>query len=465
MSRCTWLLPVLVQSAALALSPQERAEGFASLFGARDLTGWIVAGAPEGWSAANGTIHSDGGKGGALLQTEQEFGNFILRLEWYLSRTGNSGVFLRGANGGGGYEIQLLAPWTPHRDDLHCTGSLYGYAPVDPRPDETTQRWRDMEIVCMGERVTISVDGRICCQADLNLIPELKSAPTRGRIGLQDSHTGPGEFVEFRNIRVKDLDRDPLYVMGGLWSSDPAKRAEAMPRVVALGAATVPLLLDTIGQESPQSTPVARRTLEQLVAHASRPGAGQERDAVAAALSDGLAKGEDGSRAAAARLLAWLADAPGAIHALRQALHDPATRSAALAALTIAPVPAAGDALVAELSDSPSVDLIDAVGERREAGAVGPLLPVAAAGPSERRAAAARVLGYLGDARAARVLSEGARSPDGAVRSASVRALLDLAAAQRERDPMLARELAARALQYAGPAAAQVQAMAERILR
>ena len=37
--------------------------------------------------------------------------------------------------------------------------------------------------------------------------PDPKTKPVRGYIGLQDSHSAAGHYIEFRNIRVKEVKR------------------------------------------------------------------------------------------------------------------------------------------------------------------------------------------------------------------------------------------------------------------
>jgi hypothetical protein len=111
-----------------------------SLFNGKDLSGWEIMGQPEGWRIEDGCIHSDGGKGGDWIRTEKQYANYIFHVEWMLSEVGNSGALIRTGEKtawGPGFEVQMLAPWTPHRDDLHCTGSLYSHVAVQNRPDET----------------------------------------------------------------------------------------------------------------------------------------------------------------------------------------------------------------------------------------------------------------------------------------------------------------------------------------
>ena len=192
-----------------ALAPDE-AKGWVQLFNGKDLDGWEIMGDKAGWEILNGgVIRSDGAKGGNWLRyAKQEFGDFILRVEWRVSKDGNSGVFVRAKREGQpwvtGHEIQISnAP----RDDAHCTGSLYGSVAVKPRPDESPGRWHAFEIRCEGEHFVVLSDGVKIIDATYAKHEALRSRPLRGCIGLQDAHAGPGKWIEWRNIRLKPLGK------------------------------------------------------------------------------------------------------------------------------------------------------------------------------------------------------------------------------------------------------------------
>ena len=182
--------------------------GFVSLFNGKNLDGWVIMGKPQGWEVQDGVIHSDGGKDGNWLRSVKQYDDFILMLEWKVSPRGNSGVFVRCTEQGNpwetGHEIQISNE-RPPRDNMHCTGTLYGTVAVNPRPDETPNRWRKYEIACIGKKITVMVDGVQCVAADMDEVPAIRDKPLRGYIGLQDSHTGPGGVIEYRNIFIKEM--------------------------------------------------------------------------------------------------------------------------------------------------------------------------------------------------------------------------------------------------------------------
>ena len=187
--------------------PKTDAEGFVSLFNGKDLSGWVNMGKDEGWEIHDGVLRYVGGKGGNWLHSEKQYKNFILKVDWKVAKNGNSGVFLRSAKDGApwdtGYEAQISnAP----RDDSHCTGSLYGYAAVNPRPDETADKWHTFVIRCEGPHVTVTSDGVKCIDFDQSKADKTKDKPLTGFVGVQDSHAHPGSYIEYRNIKIKELE-------------------------------------------------------------------------------------------------------------------------------------------------------------------------------------------------------------------------------------------------------------------
>lgn len=186
----------------------EKERGFILLFDGKSLDNWVIMGKPEGWKVENGVIRSEGGKGGNWLRSKKQYDNFVLRLEWRVAPGGNSGVFVRCTEKGNpwvtGHEIQISNEQPP-RDALHCTGALYGTVAVDPRPDETPLKWREYTIRCAGKKITVFVDGKKTTDGDMDVHEGIRNKPMKGYIGLQDSHTEAGKFVEYRNIRIREL--------------------------------------------------------------------------------------------------------------------------------------------------------------------------------------------------------------------------------------------------------------------
>ena len=211
--RTAILVAVVVSTCGLGFCGDKKGEdGFVPLFNGKNFDGWEIMGKKEGWAIKDGIIHSDGGRGGNWLRTKKQYNNFILKVEWKVSKGGNSGVFVRsdrdlelspdGLHLTIGYEVQISnAP----RDDSHCTGSLYGFAAVKPRPDESADKWHRFEIRCQGDQITVKSDGVKCIDFDQSTNEKTKKKPLTGYIGLQDSHSPKGHYIQYRNIRIKTL--------------------------------------------------------------------------------------------------------------------------------------------------------------------------------------------------------------------------------------------------------------------
>jgi len=267
----TCLSFLLVAALAAPAAGQGNPEaGFEPLFNGRDLAGWEET---DGFLVDEGTILTRGAKAGDLF-TQAEYGNFVLRFDYMLSEVGNSGVFLRAEPGnvaGSGFEVQLLAPWTPYRDDLHCTGSLYGHVPVTNRPDESTGVWHSMEIVLDRDTVIVSVDGKLVSWAQAGRVDSLQGKSLRGRLGFQGNHSDPEQWVRFRNPRIKNLDADADYVLRGFGRTEPQIRRTTYDAAVQLGAAAVPGLCRLIAAPDPVGPSAAREALFAIAARASAP--------------------------------------------------------------------------------------------------------------------------------------------------------------------------------------------------
>ena len=86
--------------------------GFRSLFDGKNIEEhFIIKGKKESWTVKDGVIHSL--RGGNRIISKEQYGDFVLRLDWRISDQGNSGIFIRvpGQNDGApwvsGFEVQI----------------------------------------------------------------------------------------------------------------------------------------------------------------------------------------------------------------------------------------------------------------------------------------------------------------------------------------------------------------------
>lgn len=217
MKRRSFLLLSLASIFATSAFAEE--PGFTSLFNGKDLTGWVQpAKKGEGYGVKDGLIFCSKGGGGNLL-TEKEFSNFVFRFEFKLAPGSNNGVGIRTPLQGDaayvGMEIQILedsAPkWAKLRPEQYH-GSIYNVIPAKRGALKPAGEWNEEEITADGRRIKVVVNGKTVVDADLDTIKDpavLKKHPgllrTSGHIGF----LGHNDYVEFRNIRIKELPATP----------------------------------------------------------------------------------------------------------------------------------------------------------------------------------------------------------------------------------------------------------------
>jgi len=182
--------------------------GYRSLFNGQDLTGWEGAGqdASACWKVEDGLLMCTGEKG-PWLRSNEQFGDFNLRLEYKLKPAGNSGVYVRVPKGGNhhgkdaGVEVQVLDDSAPRYKELkpyQYSGSVYAIVPAEPRVCRAPGEWNSLEIDCKGNRYRVVHNGMLVIDADEADYPQLAERLKEGFLGLQNH----SETVWFRNLRI-----------------------------------------------------------------------------------------------------------------------------------------------------------------------------------------------------------------------------------------------------------------------
>ena len=208
---------VLLAAAILSSSLPARAEvekGFTSLFDGKSLDGWKLSGKHgDGYGAKDGILFCARGGGGNLL-TEKQYADFVFRFEFKLEPGANNGVGIRTqAEGDAAYvgmEIQVLEDTAPQYKNLRPAqyhGSIYGVVAAKRGAQKPIGEWNEEEISAQGRHIKIVLNGVTIVDANLNDVadaPTLMSHPgllrERGHIGF----LGHNDYVEFRNIRIKE---------------------------------------------------------------------------------------------------------------------------------------------------------------------------------------------------------------------------------------------------------------------
>jgi hypothetical protein len=189
-------------------------EGFEPLFNGQNLDGWN--GAVDSYEIVGGAIRCKPGAGGNLL-TDEEFDNFVVRLEFKLPPGGNNGLAIRAPRDVGdpaysAMELQVLDNSASQYADLHdyqYHGSLYGLAPATRGYLRPVGEWNFQEVVVDGDKLEVHLNGFEILNVNL---AEVRKEPRDGREhpgaarkGGHFGFAGHNEPVAFRNIRIKRL--------------------------------------------------------------------------------------------------------------------------------------------------------------------------------------------------------------------------------------------------------------------
>ncbi|MFL6356806.1 MAG: DUF1080 domain-containing protein [Nitrososphaeraceae archaeon] len=179
---------------------------FTYLFNGKSIDGWRMAGPGKFvFIEYDKSLQSEGGMG-LLWYTKKKYKDFVLRIDWKVSRTNdNSGIFIRFSNPDNdpwiavntGYEIQIDDLAMPDGNPLHKTGAIYNFAAPSNPQSKLISEWNTFEIEATSQKYSIILNGE-------KVIPEFTgNRLIEGYIGIQnhdaDSH------VSFKNIRIKEI--------------------------------------------------------------------------------------------------------------------------------------------------------------------------------------------------------------------------------------------------------------------
>jgi putative heme-binding domain-containing protein len=188
--------PAAAAPAAAAITPADNVAppGFVALFNGRDLAGWTENGKPPAhWSVQDGELRYDGQ--GTHLFTTDEFGDFVMLVDWNVPPRGNSGVLLRG----GGTQVEINDADPPTGPLWNGTsGGLYPDRPPTKRAAKPAGAWNRFEIRVEKGVITVLTNGDKTVDA---FAKDWGNRP-RGPIGFQHH----GTPLAFKNIFVKRLD-------------------------------------------------------------------------------------------------------------------------------------------------------------------------------------------------------------------------------------------------------------------
>jgi hypothetical protein len=162
------------------------------LFNGKDLTGWK----PEGkavWSVADGSIVGVQGPGAAPgdLFTEQEYGDFEVRVVYKIQWPANSGIWFRYQAPDKAYQADILEYKNPvaYSGTIYCPAKMF-LARNENAALEKRDDWNTMLIKAQGDHLVVTLNGVVTGDVREN-------SYAKGRIGFQ---VHPGD--EFKNMKV-----------------------------------------------------------------------------------------------------------------------------------------------------------------------------------------------------------------------------------------------------------------------
>jgi hypothetical protein len=206
------------------LSTEDKQDGWVLLFNGKDLDGWKTSsGQPSKVPVGDRSINPHG-CGGYMMIHEKTWSDFVLSLDFKISKGCNSGVFVRtypltprpgkdvGFNG-----IEIAIDDTTSAG-FHDTGAIYDLVKPTRNAMKPPGDWNQMVITCDGPKLAVEVNGEPVTRMNLdnwtepNRRPDgsehkfdiaYKNHPRFGYIGLQDH----GSACWYKNIKIKPLDR------------------------------------------------------------------------------------------------------------------------------------------------------------------------------------------------------------------------------------------------------------------
>jgi hypothetical protein len=231
MNVCLWCVAGVLLTGGTAVVAQEKEEGFELLF-PRDgvLKDWLVRTWSDvskpvdpniKWVVKDGVLHGSEPRG-TWLVSKRQYGDFILKYDFKLGATGNSGCALRAPLFGDpafdGMELQMADyRYNTQAKDSELTGGIYrAIAPLKQvyKPTE----WNSYVVMLIGPKLHVTLNGEVIHDLNLNEqeqvvlrhngqpCPKVKDRPRKGHVGFQELSRG-GDHVLIRNARIKVLDK------------------------------------------------------------------------------------------------------------------------------------------------------------------------------------------------------------------------------------------------------------------
>lgn len=170
----------------------QAAAGWTTLFDGKNLSSFNTIG-DANWQLMDGVVQAN--KGTGFLVTKASYGDFQLKVEFWVDDEANSGVFIRCENpqqitAMNAYEVNI---YDKRPDPTYATGAIVDVAkPLTAM--KAGGKWNTFEISAQGPHMVVTLNGT-------KTVDVQNPAHARGPIGLQ---YGAGT-VKFRSVQIKSL--------------------------------------------------------------------------------------------------------------------------------------------------------------------------------------------------------------------------------------------------------------------
>lgn len=204
------------------LTQKEKDDGWILLFDGKTLDDWTTSAGKESRTPVEDGAINPHKCGHYMMVRKEPWANYVLSLDFKISKKCNSGVFIRTTSltprpgkdvGFNGMEIAI--------DDttgagFHDTGAIYDLVKPSKNAMKPAGEWNRMVITSDRNKIEVELNGTVVTKMDTNEWPKpnlrpdgtmhkfdvaYKEHPVKGFIGLQD-HGSP---CWYKNIRIKPL--------------------------------------------------------------------------------------------------------------------------------------------------------------------------------------------------------------------------------------------------------------------
>jgi hypothetical protein len=213
---------ISVNAADNVLTEREKADGWLLLFNGKNFDGWTTSAGKESKTPIEDGALNPHKSGHYMMIHKEMWENYVLQLDFKISKKCNSGVFIRTYSltprpgkdvGFNGLEIAIDDTTTA---GFHDTGALYDLVKPTKNAMKPIGEWNHLEVTSNKSKIEIALNGEVVTKMDTNDWPKpnvradgsahkfdvaYKDHPVKGYIGLQD-HGSP---CWFKNIKLKPI--------------------------------------------------------------------------------------------------------------------------------------------------------------------------------------------------------------------------------------------------------------------